>query len=154
MKTLSSRASAIHQDNVLLSHTGSRERRRGYGEEWPFYLTTNGCSSVHSPVGTFSQNRATEIGRAITWLTDTHTHTQTHTHTNMQKETESTACECGALPWPPLSPRDAVTLFSKVWRKSFSATTLQTNTYTTSTRETQRKSFNLQIVLMMTRSPW
>lgn len=29
------------------------------------------------------------------------------------------------VPWPPLSPRDAVTLFSKVWRKSFSATTLE-----------------------------
>lgn len=28
------------------------------------------------------------------------------------------------IPWPPLSPRDDVTLLSRVWRKSFSATTL------------------------------
>lgn len=35
-------------------------RRRGCNEKWPFCLTTNDCS-VHSPVGTFSAYRTSNL---------------------------------------------------------------------------------------------
>lgn len=65
-------------------------------------------------MGTFSACRT--FARTATWL-----------------GTKNKAWECKTVPWPPLSPRDVVTLFSKVWRKSFSATTLEPNI------QTQRK---------------
>lgn len=51
-------------------------------------------------------------------VSKTHIHTHTHTPTYIYLYIYI------HIPWPPLSPRDDVTLLSRVWRKSFSATTL------------------------------
>lgn len=105
--------------------------RRGCDERGPLCLTTNDCS-IHSPLGTFSAYKSAN-SRIVTWLT----------HQKQRTKPVST------VPWPPLSPRNAVTLFSKVCRKSFSATTLEPNRHTCTHLKTHRKLFNLKIAQML-----